>query len=1007
MCFACENSARSVYGVIPSNTSGMLDGGIMDGPITGKTYAEAGLHITRDNQRWGDNANMGQPAVVTFGFRPASQTPIVPFPPPENQQEFTAAQKDRAQLALGLWADIANLTFSFANPGTGPFPDNPDIYFGAYSEDDNRSGFAYLPDLPSGGDTWINLRNADITFSPGSNTFRVLIHEIGHSLGLNHPGNYNGSGTSYENNAEYFQDTRQFSVMSYFEESSWSSPDASEPNNASWATANHYGIYASTPLLHDIAAIQRLYGANATVRSGNSTYGFNSTEGSAYTIADSTNANRRVFCIYDTGGIDTLDASGYSVEQKIYLEAATATMPSQNVKFSSIGGLVKNISIAPGSVIENARGGSGKDTIWGNAANNIIVGGAGADIMSGGAGDDTYYVDNVADVVDDALMNGGQVSSGYDTIYTSVSFTADAQIERIIATGTSSINLTGSGLLIGNAGNNFLYGGNESRGGLGNDVYFDPVNAIELAAEGTDAVFSNSQSFTLGANIENLLSLRLPTISRNFSGNSLDNMIETGAGNDILNGFGGNDQLFGYDGNDVLDGGTGSDILDGGQGLDTADYYYSAVGIRIVLTTWRFASSGPFQFENIGVGGGAFGDSFISIENFEGSQLNDTIVGDEFNNVIRGGYGFDKLAGGAGNDVLWGNGTTGGDYADNGGSGANFDSIDWLEGGPGNDTYWTLGTNDLISEAANEGIDLVIFVGMTPLNQTSSSYSLEFLANVENLTYGGVMPFTRAIDPFLGDRPTTGNFEGTGNSLGNTIRGWTFIDTLRGLGGNDVPFGGDGDDKLVGGAGDDIMYGGLGNDIYYVEDAFDVVDEQGSNSAYDYIFAYVSTTSSAGIERVYLKGLGNLSATGRDGQNDYLEGNESANVLRGLGGNDLLIGGNGNDTYTGGAGADVFRLNGVLSSSANRDVVTDFNVADDAFQLENLTMSRLSATGWLSAAQFKELGPGVQDADDVILYIRSSGAIYYDANGTVAGGVTHIASVTAGLALTAADFYVV
>ena len=117
-----------------------------------------------------------------------------------------------------------------------------------------------------------------------------------------------------------------------------------------------------TPMIHDIAAVQMLYGANLTTRVGDTIYGFNSNTGSSiYTIA--TASESRVFAIWDAGGNDTLDLSGYSNNQLINLNPGT---------FSNAGALTGNLSIAFGVTIENAIGGSGNDTIVGNDANNKI-----------------------------------------------------------------------------------------------------------------------------------------------------------------------------------------------------------------------------------------------------------------------------------------------------------------------------------------------------------------------------------------------------------------------------------------------------------------------------------------------------------------------------------------------------------------------------------------------------------------------------------------------------------
>lgn len=204
---------------------------------------------------------------------------------------------------------------------------------------------------------------------------------------------------------------------------------------------------------------------------------------------------------------------------------------------------------------------------------------------------------------------------------------------------------------------------------------------------------------------------------------------------------------------------------------------------------------------------------------------------------------------------------------------------------------------------------------------------------------------------------------------GDTLYGLAGPDTVYGDDGNDILYGGTDSDQLFGGAdndrlngggGGDNMAGGDGNDLYYVDNIADVVSELGSSGVYDYVFSTVSYTSSQGIERLYLTGSGNINATGVNNQADLLSGNSGRNVLSGLSGNDLLIGGYGSDTMIGGAGTDAFRFDGALSSSANRDFIMDFNIADDTIQLENAVMTQLTATGFLNAALFKDISTGVQ-----------------------------------------------
>jgi serralysin len=150
---------------------------------------------------------------------------------------------------------------------------------------------------------------------------------------------------------------------------------------------------------------------------------------------------------------------------------------------------------------------------------------------------------------------------------------------------------------------------------------------------------------------------------------------------------------------------------------------------------------------------------------------------------------------------------------------------------------------------------------------------------------------------------------------------------------------------------------------------------------------------------------------------DRLTGSSLANVLKGGGGadtlsggagNDLLVGGAGADKLAGGSGLDVFRFDVALSASSNLDVVSDFSVVNDSFQLENSIFTALSGTGTLASTMFRA-GAGIStaaDSNDHVIYNKTTGALFYDADGSGATPAVQFAKLSAGLALTHADFLV-
>lgn len=310
---------------------------------------------------WNGEGHYGSGISLNYSFNIPVRNDMLEGLSPNDVFPFNQFQIHQAKKSMQAWADIANISFTEA------IDDSVNLGFYNFSEKSIRSGFAFRPNNSRFSGIYINHLSSEIAEPTKSNYGGfTLTHEIGHSLGLKHP--HNLVNLIYNQ-----QHTNQVSVMSYYSESS---------SNADYCDNN-----VSTPQLYDIAAIQYLYGANMNTRAGNTVYGFNSNSERDFLTANSS-ADKMIFCVWDAGGMDTFDFSGYTEDQNINLK---------ELNFSDVGGLMANISIAADVVIENAIGGSGNDRLYGNEANNILTGGHGADHLWGINGHNIFRYDKVSD----------------------------------------------------------------------------------------------------------------------------------------------------------------------------------------------------------------------------------------------------------------------------------------------------------------------------------------------------------------------------------------------------------------------------------------------------------------------------------------------------------------------------------------------------------------------------------------------------------------------------------
>ena len=957
------------------------------------TRDQAGARITSPHLKWTPDAD--GVTRVTFAFRNSFDGGLN-----YDFARFIPIQMTKTMESLTAWSDVANIEFTRVGSGlsgNGAYSDDATMLFANFTNKiQGLGGYGYYPAnrafSSTSGDAWFyadpriaSLGDEVISsyFSYLSYVPHLISHEIGHILGLSHPGSYDvtsGRTSTYADDATYFEDTRQYTIMSYF--------DAS--NSGAKVPGDSQG-----PLIDDIVAIQSLYGANIKTRVGDTVYGFHSTaDRDWFSASDAKGARAVMFCVWDADGIDSFDFSGYDNDQKIDLNAG---------QFSNIGGWIGNVSIAPNVVIENAIGGSGNDVLKGNDAQNRLIGGAGNDSLIAGAGNDLL----IGGLGDDLLDGGsGNDTADYGDAASAVTVALTLlQAQNTGGAGTDILtgieNLSGSvydDVLTGDGGGNRLWGGagNDTLdGGAGTDTasYADTSKGVKVDLSITGAQDTGGAGSDRLSNIENLIGTSYNDV---LIGNGDSNILEGGAGNDILIGGAGNDRLdggaeldiasyadvttdltlnlnlttvqsmgsagndtlisieglIGGSGNDrltgngdnnILEGGLGNDRLDGGAGLDVASFAGLTAGIEIDLSNFSGTITTALGTDTLisieGLIGGSGNDVLkagASATYLDGGAGNDFLGGSAFADTLIGGAGDDGIAAGAGNDSLdGGDGDDtllgqAGDDTISGGIGRDFidggDGVDTVNAGDGNDVINGGNGNDIINgDAGNDSI--YGDAGNDVIDGGAGDDDLS--GGNDNDTITGGAGDDRIAGGYGNDILNGGDGNDTisANDGDDTITGGLGVDNLYGFTGNDTIDGGDGNDTLLGMEGDDLIHGGTGADYIVGGDGTDTLygddgdDNMQGNDGNDTLNGGLGNDGFDG-------GTGNDTLNG-DAGNDYLGGGEGNDILNGGDGNDVFVGGAGKDTLTGGAGADAFFFTALTdSTSAAIDKITDFSWAD-------------------------------------------------------------------------------
>lgn len=679
----------------------------------------------------------------------------------------------------------------------------------------------------------------DTTFVVGSGDESLLTHEFGHALGLAHPFD-TGFGTGQlpgvvDQTSEglFGFNALYYTVMAYREGNFNEFPSL-------------VPAHPTSLMVLDIAALQVMYGANTTHAAGNDVYGPTAT----------------TRAIWDAGGVDAIDFSTVWTDAVIDLRAATLQLEAGGLGRASMADMTTGgggYVIAYGVSIENGHGGSGNDTITGNAANNLLTGGAGSDTLIGGGGNDRLLggPDAIA-VMALAALNDETIRDRALEVPDYFAMPGSVTIDMVLRLDASSAEF-----------HRILSYRPDSASDFGFDVQFFNGASNDLAI--LHRTTSGYQADWAGVTGDEIIDGRLHrlTVSRDAASGEirvyLDGAYQGGVSVDPGSPMAaGGSLVFGQSQGAWVPAGSTRAAMSGAFGAIAI--YDRALGANDIASRSIADLADPTDSRLVDywvpnatterydsrVGGTA-----LALRNLPGI---DAVALATEDNLMDGGAGNDTLAGGGGQDTLAG--------------GAGDDS---MTGGAGLDTArFAVASAGLTVAIASGGLSVTSAEGTDFVGSDIERFQF----TDRTLIYAELSALVAAIPPI------------DGTAGGDLLLGTAAGEAINGLGGDDWITPGRGNDSIDGGAGRDMV------------SYFDQPEVAGRSNV-DFMLRLDMGAGRAEMFGGEVDTLISVERVTATVYADFLRGSDGDDQIRGLGDYDWFIATPGRDTLDGGTGQDM------------------------------------------------------------------------------------------------------